>query len=671
MKNSSPIDKPVGSVMLPEKDVIISVDKESKHEFGGIRQKEVSSRKKFLSSKAQDNQTSGYKKIEKPEDGDVESQNVKDKKRKRKRKRKKQNSDPEKDESFRLQQRTRYLLIKMRLEQNLIDAYSGDGWKGQSREKIKPNKELQRASKQILKCKLGIREAIRQLHLLSTVGSIEYSAIAPDGSVHHENIICAKCKLREAFPDNDIILCDGTCNCGFHQKCLQPPLLTENIPPGDQGWFCRLCECKMEILETMNAHLGTRFPLDSPWQDIFKEEASLSEGGDTLQNSEQEWPSDDPEDDDYDPEEMVSSGSCSRLGSEAGVSDDGNSSCSLWSLQGKALEESERETERNNRSCKMLDSVIPVVSDETAVGEVITGPRQRRAVDYKKLYDEMFGKDAPINDMMSEDEDWGPTKKIRREKESDAANTLVTLSGSNKKFPILNSEDGKETCTEEKARRSFLRIPPDAVQKLRLVFADNELPSKAVREDLSKQLDLEPEKVNKWFKNARYMALKSRNCNKTDEIQKSNPESNEVHRRKTKEQQEEDKSNHPKVTNDVPPVTVAHSISNHSPTESPKSKDHRNSSMPIPDETKGDGDIGNDDISLKHLKSFWKGKKKVDTTYNCKEQDYVEAQLERVCKMKNKVEALEQVLSGIPYQVSKEQLHNIVFLPVTELKEKD
>lgn len=45
----------------------------------------------------------------------------------------------------------------------------------------------------------------------------------------------------------------------------------------------------------------------------------------------------------------------------------------------------------------------------------------------------MFGKDAPAHEQVSEDEDWGPGKRKRREKESDAASTLMTLYESEKK----------------------------------------------------------------------------------------------------------------------------------------------------------------------------------------------------------------------------------------------
>lgn len=39
-----------------------------------------------------------------------------------------------------------------------------------------------------------------------------------------------------------------------------------SVPPGEEGWFCKFCKKKMEILEATNAHLGTHFAVDSNWQ---------------------------------------------------------------------------------------------------------------------------------------------------------------------------------------------------------------------------------------------------------------------------------------------------------------------------------------------------------------------------------------------------------------------
>ncbi|XP_020874504.1 pathogenesis-related homeodomain protein isoform X2 [Arabidopsis lyrata subsp. lyrata] len=445
---------------------------------------------------------------------EMEEEKVK-KTRKRKSKRQQKDNKVEVDDSLRLQRRTRYLLIKMKMQQNLIDAYATEGWKGQSREKIRPDKELERARKQILNCKLGLRDAIRQLDLLSSVGSMEEKVIAPDGSIHHDHIFCAVCNSREAFPDNDIILCDGTCNRAFHQKCLDPPLETESIPPGDLGWFCKFCDCKMEIIDTMNAQIGTHFPVDSNWQDIFNEEASLPIGSEATLNNEADWPSDDSKDDDYDPEMRETGGGNSSNVSGDGSGDndgggdnDGESISTSLSLSSDGVALSTGSWE-GHRLSNMLEQC------ETSNEETVCGPRQRRTVDYTKLYYEMFGKDAVLQEQGSEDEDWGPNDRRKRKRESDAGSTLVTMCESSKKdqdvVETLEQSERDSVSVENKGgRRPMFRLPKYAVEKLRQVFAETELPTKAVRDRLSKELSLDPEKVNKWFKNTRYMALRNR-----------------------------------------------------------------------------------------------------------------------------------------------------------------
>ncbi|XVF19029.1 hypothetical protein REPUB_Repub11eG0075300 [Reevesia pubescens] len=576
------------------------------------------------------------------------------------------------DEASRLQRRTRYLLIKMKLEQNLIDAYSGEGWKGQSREKIKPEKELQRATKQILKCKLGIREAIRQLDSLSSVGSIEGSVIAPDGSVYHEHIFCAKCKLRDAFPDNDIVLCDGTCNRAFHQKCLDPPLDTENIPPGDQGWFCKFCECKVEIIEAMNAHIGTHFSVDSNWQEIFKDEAAFPDNKIASLNPEEEWPSDDSEDDDYDPERRENSCGISGAAIDGDKSDDTDSSTSLsWSVDGEDFLGSGRHENHP------VDSAADFY--ETSDGDIICGRRRRRAVDYKKLYDEMFGKDAPPYEQVSEDEDWGPSKRKRIEKESDAASTLMTLYESETIFPNVETSEMKRQPSDLKSRQPFFRIPPAAVEKLRQVFAENELPSRVIKENLSKELGLKPEKVNKWFKNARYLALKSRKVERADHLQ-SSP-------RVCKEPGlEAPKRKDPDIIalEDISKTTLLHTPKRLKTKvrKSPNSKSLRTSlersphnelSVVSPTNSNKVSKELSDDVILKKLLNV--KKKRVNIIVGGGLQEF-ELEMERLCTAQVRLEKMKQTLLRLETRkirkLNEKRLleESVIYIPIAELKEK-
>ncbi|CAI0629364.1 unnamed protein product [Linum tenue] len=539
------------------------------------------------------------------------------------------------DEPSRLQRRTRYLMIKMKMEQNLIDAYSGEGWKGQSREKIRPEKELLRAKKQILKCKLGIRDAIHQLDLLSAVGCIEDSVMAPDGSVSHEHIFCAKCKSNDVVPDNDIILCDGTCNCAFHQMCLEPPLHTENsnlsivvyLPPGDQGWFCKFCECRMEIMDSMNAHLGTQYSTSCEWQDLFEEEAAAPDGGNIL-ILEEEWPSDDTEDENYDPERRENS--MNGAGTDNDESDIASSSTSLgWSSDDEAVSGSRRwdvegKEFRNQSIYSSLDS------DESSDVEIMSGRRKRRAVDYRKLYDEMFGKDAPVADQLSEDEDWGPSKRKKKEKESDAASTLMTL------YKLLTV---------------IYSFPPTDFHRLELQF-----------------------QVSKWFKNARYLALRSRKC--SDFNPKLSGEATE----------NENKSGGAEVSDAVTEVGVQTKRTSKDVFAKKKLRSNCGLKENDPKEVSLESQAGNsemeaqkgDDPSLKTLleEKSSAGKKHSYSKYSeSPSHQLAESEMDRLCRAKDTLENMRQFLGSLPISKRRRSKalvlrERVVYVPTAELKEK-
>lgn len=87
----------------------------------------------------------------------------------------------------------------------------------------------------------------------------------------------------------------------------------------------------------------------------------------------------------------------------------------------------------------------------------------------------MFGKDAPPCEQVSEDEDWGPGKRRRREKESDAVNTLMTLHESENKYPNNpNNNESSDRIREGSSgiliKRPIFRIPHDAVEVLLVAY---------------------------------------------------------------------------------------------------------------------------------------------------------------------------------------------------------
>ncbi|GMJ06839.1 hypothetical protein HRI_004353100 [Hibiscus trionum] len=410
-------------------------------------------------------------------------------KQQKRRKRKREGKTEVSDEYSRIRKHLRYLLNRINYERNLIDAYSTEGWKGLSLEKLKPEKELQRATSEILRRKLKIRDLFQHIDSLCAEGRLPESLFDSEGEIDSEDIFCAKCGSKDLPANNDIILCDGPCDRGFHQYCLQPPLLKEDIPPDDEGWLCPGCDCKVDCIELVNESQGTNLSLDESWEQVFPE-AALAAGGqnqdpnfglpsddsddndynpDILENDEKDQgdesssdesdftsaseeleapanvdpylglPSEDSEDDDYDPDGLnhdnvaKSESSSSDFTSDSEdldamlVDDDISSQKDGGPMSNGASRVSKSQKHKLGRKESMNDELLSIV--EPASGEdgaTIPDKRSIQRLDYKRLYDETYGN---VPSSSSDDDDWNDALTPRKRKRRNAEVASGQLNG--------------------------------------------------------------------------------------------------------------------------------------------------------------------------------------------------------------------------------------------------
>ncbi|KAJ4964945.1 hypothetical protein NE237_016794 [Protea cynaroides] len=409
------------------------------------------------------------------------------------------------DEFSKTRRHFRYLLNRMSYEQILINAYSGEGWKGQSSEKIKPEKELQRATTEIFRCKQRIRSLFQHIDSLCAEGRLQESLFDSDGQISSEDISCAKCGSKDLTIDNDIILCDGMCDRGFHQMCLEPPLLKEEIPPGDEGWLCPGCDCKVDCIDLLNVSQGTDLSIDDHWEKVFPEAAATvaedkqddylglpsddSEDDDydpdgpqddgkvqTEDSSSEEsnftsasedsrvvpnddlylgLPSDDPEDDDYDPNALDHDEQVKKESSSSDFTSDSDSETygavevpeSVSVDDAKSIRAGERSTTVRKKK-QSVNSELQSLLEADPDASLPSRKRNVERLDYKKLHDDEYG-NVPSDS--SDDEDWIEGNALRKRKSDAVGNCTISPKGNSsismngKKGIRRNSRDTETT----------------------------------------------------------------------------------------------------------------------------------------------------------------------------------------------------------------------------------
>ncbi|XP_022149327.1 homeobox protein HAT3.1 isoform X2 [Momordica charantia] len=459
-----------------------------------------------------------------------------------------------------------------------------------SSDKLKPEKELQRASSEIMRGKLKIRDLFQHLDSLCAEGRLSESLFDSEGQIDSEDIFCAKCGSKELSLENDIILCDGICDRGFHQFCLEPPLLNTDIPPDDEGWLCPGCDCKDDCLDLLNEFQGSNLSITDGWEKVYPEAAAAAAG----QNSDHALglPSDDSEDGDYDPDAPDTINQEDESSSDQSSSDESGYASASEELEaapnddqylglpsddsedddyepgapeldeGVKQESSGSDFTSDSEDLAALDDGTTPVRNSNGQGsgcgprtsvlhnelqsllesgpdkdglEPVSGRRQVERLDYKKLHDETYG-NVPSD---SSDDTFGSISidssddrgRGSRTRKRSPKNLVPALNGTNDDLKNKKTKRSYKRRTHQKPgaenmKNSVTRTPEDSVkssssvrrtasssnrrlsqpalERLLASFQENQYPKRATKESLAQELGLSLKQVSKWFENTRW-----------------------------------------------------------------------------------------------------------------------------------------------------------------------
>lgn len=193
----------------------------------------------------------------------------------------------------RLEGRIRGHVKQMKYYEAFLEAYEAEGWRRASMEKIKPTRELLIARTKLLKAKRGILTTLQELDVMkqkdpqiSYLKELEEMPNDETCSIDSHKILCSRCASTITTEDNDILLCDYEgCYRAYHQRCQVIVVPTEEIPEGDEPWYCLACLAIFNSLKCINYAFGTTYESIT---DVFSNLVCEEEAGAVLPTSKEE-----------------------------------------------------------------------------------------------------------------------------------------------------------------------------------------------------------------------------------------------------------------------------------------------------------------------------------------------------------------------------------------------
>ncbi|KXZ49871.1 hypothetical protein GPECTOR_19g322 [Gonium pectorale] len=156
----------------------------------------------------------------------------------------------------------------MKQEEHALAVYAAEGWRGGARKKVQLTHEARRSREALERRRAAIREAVALCDAPPGLKSIPAELFDEEGELDIDDMFCSVCGRYEAADDDDMVLCDGPCNCAFHQNCLDPPIDVSKLPE-DEGWLCPACDCKADIVRLLNEEFGYDYDIAEPWTNIL------------------------------------------------------------------------------------------------------------------------------------------------------------------------------------------------------------------------------------------------------------------------------------------------------------------------------------------------------------------------------------------------------------------